>query len=129
MGSLNFDTDLGGPADTDGDGLMDEVESSGDVDGYPLPEANQDHKDLYIQVYVSKGIEPLTDREKDDLREIWGGMPVSTRTGQKELTYILLRYNFHSQSRLRLVTSRCEIKKSRSTNGGFRDLHNVLCML
>ena len=81
MGSLNFDTDLGGPADTDGDGLMDEVESSGDVDGYPLPEANQDHKDLYIQVYVSEGIEPLTDREKDDLREIWGGMPVSNPDG------------------------------------------------
>jgi hypothetical protein len=92
MGTLNFDTDLGGSTettgdessrstDTDGDGLTDEVESTGNVDGYPLPEADQDHKDLYIRVYVSNGIEPLTDQEKADLREIWAGMQVSNPNG------------------------------------------------
>ncbi|WP_143040814.1 hypothetical protein [Halopenitus malekzadehii] len=96
MGTFNFDTDLGGPTDTDGDGstdevdlggptdtdgdgLTDEVESTGNVDGYPLPEADQDHKDLYIRVYVGNGIEPLTDQEKADLREIWADMPVSNQ--------------------------------------------------
>jgi hypothetical protein len=81
IGTLNFDTDFGGPTDTDGDGLTDEVESTGDLDGYSLPEADQDHKDLYIRVYVGNGIDPLTDQEKADLREIWAGMPVSNPNG------------------------------------------------
>jgi hypothetical protein len=98
IGTLNFDTDFGGstetsgeesptenepsrPTDTDGDGLTNEIESTGNVGGYPLPEADQDHKDLYIRVYVGNGIGPLTDQEKADLREIWAGMPVSNPDG------------------------------------------------
>ena len=57
MGTLNLDADLRGPTDTDRDGLRDAVESTGDVDGYPLPEADQDHKDLYIREYVGNGVE------------------------------------------------------------------------
>lgn len=87
MGVLSFGDgfelgdELSGPTDTDGDGLNDKVEAAGDIDGYPLPQADQDHKDLYVRVYVGNGIEPLTAQEKRDLREIWAEMPVSNPNG------------------------------------------------
>lgn len=108
MGTLNFDTNLGGstetsgdesptenepsgPTDTDGDGLTNEIESTSNVGGYPLPEADQDHKDLYIRVYVGNGIEPLTHQEKADLRKIWAGMPVSNPDGAEGIDLHIIR--------------------------------------
>ncbi|MFB6187128.1 MAG: hypothetical protein ABEI86_09715, partial [Halobacteriaceae archaeon] len=39
--------------------------------------ARENQKDLYVRVYVGNGIQPLTDEERADLREIWANMPVS----------------------------------------------------
>jgi hypothetical protein len=78
---VGTDIDLDGPTDSDKDGLSDGVESGGNVSGYPLPDADQDHKDLYVRVYVGNGVRPLTEQEKSDLREIWASMPVSNPGG------------------------------------------------
>ncbi|MFT4946638.1 MAG: hypothetical protein ACI8TL_000874, partial [Natronomonas sp.] len=78
---LDIGNELNGPTDTDGDGLNDKVETAGEIDGYPLPQADREHKDLYFRVYVGNGIEPLTNQEKTNLQEIWAEMPVSNSGG------------------------------------------------
>lgn len=81
---LDSGDQLSGPTGSDGDGLVSEVEASEETDGgYPLPEADEDHKDLYVRVYVGDGIQPLTTAEQADLREIWATMPVTNPDGKE----------------------------------------------
>lgn len=75
------DTDI---EDTDDDGLPDSIEQAGETgDGYPLPDASPDQKDLYVHVYTSEGVEPLSAQEQRNLREIWGEMPVENPDGSE----------------------------------------------
>jgi hypothetical protein len=70
------------PTDTDGDGLLDSTEQAGETEGgHTLLGANHTRKDLYLTVYVGAGVEPLTDEEQADLREIWASMPVQNPNG------------------------------------------------
>lgn len=78
MSVFDVGDQFGAPTDSDGDGLVNEIEAVNETDGgYPLPNADKDHKDFYVRVYVGNGIQPLTGEEKADLREIWANMPVS----------------------------------------------------
>ncbi len=80
--TVHQDSGVEGP-DTDDDGLPDRWERAGETpDGTPLPDADPDHKDLYVQVNYGESIEPLTDEERRQLGEIWGQMPVENPDGE-----------------------------------------------
>lgn len=82
--SLDLGDQFSEPTDRDGDGLVNRVESSRETNGgYPLPQADEDHKDIYVRVYVGNGIQPLTTAEQADLREIWASMPVTNPDGKE----------------------------------------------
>jgi hypothetical protein len=76
-------TNLARPSpDRDGDRLLDGWERAGQTpDGVPLPDADPDRKDLYVQVLYSDGVTTLTDAERERLRTIWARMPVSNPDG------------------------------------------------
>ncbi|AUV82621.1 hypothetical protein C2R22_14045 [Salinigranum rubrum] len=68
--------------DRDGDRLLDGWEEAGRTpDGVPLPGADPDRKDLYLQVLYGDGIATLTESERARLRTIWARMPVSNPDG------------------------------------------------
>lgn len=64
------------PSDVDNDRLQDDAENDGQTHSTTLPEADSEHKDLYIVVVYSDSISPLTQSEKRSLRRIWAGMNV-----------------------------------------------------
>jgi hypothetical protein len=68
--------------DHDGDRLPDAWERRGSTpDGTPLPDADPDRKDLYIQPIYEPGAERFTDEEKVQLRRVWDEMPVTNPSG------------------------------------------------
>lgn len=68
--------------DRDGDRLLDGWERAGETpNGVPLPDADPNRKDLYLQVLYADGITPLTDDERERLRAIWARMPVPNPDG------------------------------------------------
>jgi hypothetical protein len=68
--------------DRDGDRLLDGWERAGQTpDGVPLPGADPDRKDLYLQVLYGDGVQPLSESERARLRDIWARMPVSNPDG------------------------------------------------
>lgn len=70
-------------ADTDGDRLLDGAEHRNESDsGAALPGADPLHKDLYVQVVYGRGVAPLDDAERNDLREIWASMDVANPDGE-----------------------------------------------
>jgi len=70
-------------ADTDGDRLPDRWEEAGETpDGTPLPGADPDRKDIYVQPLYEEGAEQFTAREKRQLRRVWEQMPVSNPSGE-----------------------------------------------
>lgn len=76
-----YGTDVSDP-DTDGDGLRDGWEVAGEAPGgAPLPDSDPRRMDLYVQVLVSEGIEPLTARERDALQRAWASMPIENPQG------------------------------------------------
>jgi hypothetical protein len=85
---LTGDTYSGAPydrpsPDTDGDRLKDSWEERGTTPGgAPLPGADPDHKDLYVQINYGAGAEPYTDAEKRALVESWAEMPVDNPDGE-----------------------------------------------
>jgi hypothetical protein len=74
--------DLPAYPDADGDRLPDSWERRGETpDGVPLPGADPDRKDLYVQVNYANGHPPLNRSERRQLRRIWAEMPVSNPDG------------------------------------------------
>lgn len=70
--------------DTDGDRLPDAWERAGETpDGVPLPGADPDHKDLYVQVNYANGHPPLNGSERRQLRQTWASMPVDNPDGEQ----------------------------------------------
>jgi hypothetical protein len=68
--------------DRDGDGLHDAWERAGETPGgAPLPGADPDRKDLYLQVVYGADVESLSAAERASLRDIWAGMPVRNPDG------------------------------------------------
>ncbi|MFB6197094.1 MAG: hypothetical protein ABEI52_02330, partial [Halobacteriaceae archaeon] len=64
--------------DADDDRLPDRFERNNRTnDGVSLPGADPMHKDLYLRVYVAKGIELLSEKELASLKQIWTSMPIS----------------------------------------------------
>lgn len=73
--------------DRDGDRLLDGWERAGRTpDGIPLPGADPNRKDIYLQVLYADGITPLTDDERERLRALWARMPVSNPDGSSGIT-------------------------------------------
>lgn len=73
--------------DTDGDRLPDAWERSGETpEGVPLPGADPNHKDLYVQVNYANGHPPLNDSERRQLEETWASMPVDNPDGEPGIT-------------------------------------------
>jgi hypothetical protein len=73
--------------DRDGDRLLDGWERAGRTpDGVPLPDADPDRKDLYVQVLYGSDIEALSESERTTLRTIWARMPVSNPDGSTGIT-------------------------------------------
>lgn len=69
-------------ADADGDRLPDAWERAGETpEGTPLPGADPQHKDLYVQVNYASGIDPLNATEKRQVTRIWAEMPVENPDG------------------------------------------------
>jgi hypothetical protein len=69
-------------ADSDGDGLPDAWERRGETAlGAPLPGADPDRKDLYVQVNYGSNVETLAPHEIDQLKRVWGRMPVQNPDG------------------------------------------------
>lgn len=63
--------------DTAGDRLRDEWLRAGETPGgAPLPDGSAERLDLYVYVVHGSNVEPLSAREKQQLREVWAGMPV-----------------------------------------------------
>lgn len=78
----NGTVSLGGPNDTDGDGLPDAWERAGRTpDGVVLPNASPNRTDLYVQISYAGDAPSLSDRERQQLRAIWAGMPVENPDG------------------------------------------------
>jgi hypothetical protein len=68
--------------DRDGDRLRDDWERAGETpDGAALPNASVGRKDLYLQVLYGRGIDPLDESERRELRRIWAEMPVKNPDG------------------------------------------------
>jgi hypothetical protein len=73
--------------DTDGDRLPDSWERAGETpEGVPLPGADPDRKDLYVQVNYANGHPPLNDSERRQLKETWASMPVDNPDGETGVT-------------------------------------------
>lgn len=69
--------------DTDGDRLPDEWERSGEIPGgAPLPDADPQRKDIYIQPVYADGADRLTETEKRQLKRVWAEMPVQNPSGE-----------------------------------------------
>jgi hypothetical protein len=69
--------------DADGDRLPDSWERAGETpDGVPLPGADPNHKDLYVQLNYANGHPPLNRSERRELRRIWANMAVSNPDGE-----------------------------------------------
>ncbi|WP_254840445.1 hypothetical protein [Natronomonas marina] len=68
--------------DTAGDRLKDAWLRAGETPGgTPLPNGSVDRLDLYVTVVHGSNVEPLTDRDRRHLREIWATMPVRNPDG------------------------------------------------
>lgn len=68
--------------DTDGDGIPDDWERAGQTpDGVGLPGTSTGEMDLYVQIDTGDDIPELSDSERDQLRAIWGNMPVENPDG------------------------------------------------
>ena len=68
--------------DRDGDGLDDDWEEAGRTPGgAPLPGADPDRKDLYLQVLYGADAVELDESERRSLRAIWAEMPVRNPDG------------------------------------------------
>lgn len=64
--------------DSDGDRLPDQWEREGVTpDGAPLPGADPDRKDIYLQAVYEKGAQRLTGTERRQLRRVWAELPVA----------------------------------------------------
>lgn len=73
--------------DRDGDRLKDEWERAGETPaGAELPNADPDRMDLYVQLNYGGGTIPLSDREKETLRQIFTEMPVENPDGSQGIT-------------------------------------------
>lgn len=73
--------------DTDGDGLPDRWERAGETPaGAELPGADPQRKDLYVQANYGSEVEPLSGTERDQLRDVWGQMPVENPDGTTGIT-------------------------------------------
>lgn len=69
--------------DSDGDRLPDAWERNESTpDGAPLPDADPDRKDIYVQPIYAAGAERFTATEKAQLRRVWAEMPVSNPGGE-----------------------------------------------
>jgi hypothetical protein len=63
------------PKDEDGDGIPDSWEEEGQTpDGTPLPGADPGQKDIYLQIYRSPDVDPLSGAEINELKTYWGLM-------------------------------------------------------
>ena len=68
--------------DADGDRLNDSWERAGETpDGVALPDADPRRMDLYVQVNHGTETDPLTERERRQLRRVWARMPVENPDG------------------------------------------------
>jgi hypothetical protein len=68
--------------DRDGDGLPDAWERAGETpDGVALPDADPGRKDLYVQVNHGSNVDPLTEMERRQLRDVWARMSVANPDG------------------------------------------------
>lgn len=68
--------------DTAGDRLRDDWLREGETaEGAPLEEGSVGRLDLYVYVVHGSNVDPLTDREKRQLREVWARMPVENPDG------------------------------------------------
>lgn len=71
-------------ADRDGDGLADSWEREGRTPGgAPLPDADPDSKDLYVQVNTGSDVSGFSADERDQLRRVWAEMPVANPDGSE----------------------------------------------
>lgn len=69
--------------DSDGDRIPDEWERRGSTPGgAPLPDADPDRKDIYVQPIYADGAERFTSEEKQQLRDVWDRMSVSNPSGE-----------------------------------------------
>lgn len=72
----------GDRTDRDGDGLPDAWERAGQTPGgASLPDADPGRKDLYVQLNYGSEVEPLSDAEREQLRDSWASMPVENPSG------------------------------------------------
>lgn len=80
-------------ADTDKDGIDDgtEVKELSAESGL-LGKSDPLHKDLYVHVFYSPEIEPLTDEEKSNLEAIWAEMPVKNPDGKLGITIHIIDF-------------------------------------
>lgn len=70
--------------DTDGDGLPDAWERAGETpDGVPLPGADPQHKDLYVQVNYGTTAQELRPEERRALERAWADLPVRNPDGER----------------------------------------------
>lgn len=68
--------------DTAGDRLRDEWLRSGETpEGAPLENGSVERLDLYVYVVHGSNVDPLTQREKRQLRRVWAEMPVDNPDG------------------------------------------------
>lgn len=80
-------------ADTDDDGTLDGTEvKEVSEDGVLLGKSDPLHKDLYVHVFYSPEIDPLTDEEKSNLEAIWADMPVENPDGKSGITIHIIDF-------------------------------------
>ncbi|MFB6084505.1 MAG: hypothetical protein ABEJ94_09695 [Halorientalis sp.] len=73
--------------DSDGDRLKDSWERAGETPaGVALPNADPDHKDIYLQINYATYTRPLSKTEKRQLRRVWAEMPVENPDGSTGIT-------------------------------------------
>lgn len=73
--------------DADGDRLKDSWERQGELpNGVPLPNADPQRMDLYVQFNYGGGTIPLSADEKQRLRQYWADMPVENPDGSEGIT-------------------------------------------
>ncbi|MFB6254251.1 MAG: hypothetical protein ABEI06_06560 [Halobacteriaceae archaeon] len=64
--------------DMDGDALLDGWEVNEKTPtNVPLPNASPVHKDIYLHIFVTNSVPPLTDHEIEELTQIWIEFPIS----------------------------------------------------
>jgi len=83
------------PADTDAvedadqDRIPDSWERAGNTaGGAPLPGADPNQMDLYVQVVSANNVQPLTDRERSQLQTIWAEMSVGSDASGIDLHFV-----------------------------------------